>query len=65
MENRSNQEIYSNDLIVILKNLKYEDIEKEVTHIPYKQKDNKYTNFFRNFKHFYYKEKLNNIDFFK
>ena len=63
MENRSNQEIYSNDLIAILKNLKYEDIEKEVTHIPYKQKDNKYTNFFRNFKHFYYKEKLNNIDF--
>mgnify|MGYP004602430881 CR=1 FL=1 len=63
MENKSNQEIYSNDLIAILKNLKYEDIEKEVTHIPYKQKDNKYTNFFRNFKHFYYKEKLNNIDF--
>lgn len=63
MENRSNQEIYSNDLIEILKNLKYEEIEKKVTHIPYKQKDNKYTNFFRNFKHFYYKEKLNNIDF--
>ena len=63
MENKSNQEIYSNDLIEILKNLKYEEIEKKVTHILYKQKDNKYTNFFRNFKHFYYKEKLNNIDF--
>lgn len=63
IENKSNQEIYNEDLITILKYLKYDEIECRVTHIPYKQKDNKYTNFFRNFKHFYYKEELNNIDF--
>lgn len=63
IENKSNQEIYNEDLITILKYLKYEEIEYRVTHIPYKQKDNKYTNFFRNFKHFYYKEELNHIDF--
>ncbi|MCR4880722.1 MAG: DUF262 domain-containing HNH endonuclease family protein [bacterium] len=61
--NKSNQEIYNEDLIAILKNLKYDEIECSVTHIPYKQKDNKYTNFFRNFKHFYFKEELNKIDF--
>lgn len=63
VENRSNQEIYKNDLIYILQYLKYNEIEYKVEHIKYKQKDNRYTNFFRNFKHFYYKEELNNIDF--
>lgn len=61
--NNSNQEIYNEDLISILKYLEYAEIEYKVTHIPYKQKDNKYTNFFRNFKHFYFKDELNNIDF--
>lgn len=61
--NNSNQEMHKDDLINIMKSLNYEDAENNVTKIPYKQKDNRYTNFFRNFKHFYFKSDLEGIDF--
>lgn len=61
--NNSNQEMYKDDLINIMKSLNYEEAENNVTKIPYKQKDNRYTNFFRNFKHFYLKNELEGIDF--
>ena len=61
--NKSNQEMNKDDLINIMKSLNYEDAEKNVTKIPYKQKDNRYTNFFRNFKHFYLKSDSEGIDF--
>ena len=46
-----------------MKSSSYYEAESLVTKIPYKQKDNKYTNFFRNFKHFYEKEELNASEF--
>lgn len=61
--NNSNQETYKNELINIMKSIKYEDAEYNSIKIPYKQKDNRYTNFFKNYKHFYFKEDLNKIDF--
>lgn len=61
--NNSNQETYKEELVNIMKSLKYEDAEENATKIPYKQKDNRYTNFFKNYKHFYFKEDLNKIDF--
>ena len=61
--NNSNQEIYKEELINIMKSLKYEDAEESAIKIPYKQKDNRYTNFFKNYKHFYFKDDLNKIDF--
>lgn len=39
----------------ILKSTSFNDVEKNVIKKPYKQKDNKYTNYFRNFKFFYEK----------
>ncbi len=61
--NNSNQEIYKQDLVNIMTSVSLEEAEAKVTKIPYKQKDNKYTNFFRNFKHFYEKEELNQTEF--
>ena len=61
--NNSNQETYKEELVNIMKSLKYEDAERSAIKIPYKQKDNRYTNFFKNYKHFYFKEDLNKIDF--
>jgi uncharacterized protein with ParB-like and HNH nuclease domain len=61
--NNSNQETYKSELESILKSSNYEEAEKNVIKIPYKQKDNRYTNFFRNFKHFYFNENINKIDF--
>lgn len=63
--NNSNQEkeTYKEDFINIMKSLKYEDAEESAIKIPYKQKDNRYTNFFKNYKHFYFKDDLNKIDF--
>lgn len=49
------QEEYKHDLQVIVEALDFEDAERFCHKIPRKQKDNKYTNFFRNFKFFYYK----------
>lgn len=48
-------EKYKEELNNILKAKNYEDAQERVVKIPYKQKDNKYTNFFRNFNHFYKK----------
>lgn len=61
--NNSNQEIYKNELFDIMTSVNYDDAEFKAVKIPYKQKDNRYTHFFRNFKHFYFKEELNKIDF--
>ena len=57
LENKSINEQYKNDLQSILEAKDYDEAEKECIKIPKKQKDNKYTNFFRNFKFFYYKLK--------
>ncbi|MCF0118056.1 MAG: DUF262 domain-containing protein, partial [Bacilli bacterium] len=67
LENHSINEQYKTDLQTILEAKTYEEAESNVVRIPRKQKDNKYTNFFRNFKFFYtklgeYKEsKLNSF----
>lgn len=55
LENKSINEQYSNDLQSILEAKDYNDAEKNCIKIPRRQKDNKYTNFFRNFKFFYQK----------
>ena len=49
------QEEYREELNNILKATNYVIAEQNAYKIPYKQKDNKYTNFFRNFKYFYEK----------
>lgn len=67
LENLSINEQYKTDLQTILKATDYVTAEKNVIKIKYKQKDNRYTNFFRNFKFFYNKiselsdSQLNNI----
>lgn len=67
LENCSINEIFKDDFQRIIEAKTYTDAEKSVHKIPRKQKDNKYTNFFRNFKFFYerllqYKEsQLNNF----
>ena len=48
-------ENHSSDFDVILHSSSFEDAEHNVYHAPRKQKDNKYTSFFRNFKFFYEK----------
>ena len=53
MKNRSINERYKDDLNTILQEVEYIQAEQKVIRIPYKQKDNKYTNFFRNFKFFH------------
>ncbi|MDE6780993.1 MAG: HNH endonuclease family protein, partial [Ruminococcus sp.] len=45
------------ELQKILHSVDYKEAEKKAEKISYKQKDNKYTNFFRNFKFFYEKAK--------
>lgn len=58
--NKSINEEYKEDLEKILGEETFEEIEKKVEKIKYKQGDNRYTNFFRNFK--YFKEKLEEYD---
>lgn len=53
LENNSINELHKDELKHILEARTYADAEKSVFKIPRKQKDNKYTNFFRNFKYFY------------
>jgi len=53
LENLSNNELHKKDLIGILKAPDFLGAEISVTKIRYKQKNNKYTNYFRNFKFFY------------
>ncbi|MCH5194881.1 MAG: DUF262 domain-containing protein [Oscillospiraceae bacterium] len=50
-------EEYKPELTKILSSVDYAEAESKVVTIPRKQKDNKYTNFFRNFKYFYEKAK--------
>lgn len=62
IENKSNNEPdkYKTELNTILQATDFDDAEKKVHKIPYKQKDNRYTNFFRNFKFFY--KKINSLE---
>lgn len=57
LNNLSINELYKDELSIILNSKTFAESEKKVTTIKYKQKDNKYTNFFRNFKYFYNKLK--------
>ncbi len=52
LENFSINEQYKSDLKTILQATDYEEAEANVTKIRYKKKDNRYTNFFRNYKFF-------------
>jgi hypothetical protein len=58
-DNLSINEEYPNEIKIILYGKTFDDIERGVTKIPRKQKDNKYTNFFKNFRFFY--EKLGDL----
>ena len=53
LANDSINEIYKNDFQTIMEAETMYQAEKGVTKIPRRQKDNKYTNFFKNFKFFY------------
>ncbi len=55
LENVSINELYKDELKNIIEARTFVDAEKAVYKFPRKQKDNKYTNFFRNFKSFYEK----------
>lgn len=55
LENFSINEKYKDELKTILQATDYDSAEARVGKIKYKQKDNRYTNFFRNFKFFYEK----------
>lgn len=55
LENRSINEQYRDELSTILDAKSYDEAEIRCYKIPRRQKDNKYTNFFRNFKFFYEK----------
>lgn len=55
LENRSINELFTDDFQRIIEAQIYKEAERAVHKIPRKQKDNKYTNFFRNFKFFYEK----------
>lgn len=53
LDNHSINEIYKNDFAAIIAAETFAEAEHNVYKIPRKQKDNKYSNFFRNFKFFY------------
>ena len=53
LENYSINEHYKTELYTILQSVDFVEAESKVIKIPRKQKDNRYTNFFRNFKYFY------------
>jgi uncharacterized protein with ParB-like and HNH nuclease domain len=53
LENRSINELYKDEVKKIVEAKDFDAAEQNVYKIPRKQKDNKYTNQFRNFKHFY------------
>ena len=55
LENFSINEQYKTELATILQATDFDSAEARVIKIKYKQKDNRYTNFFRNFKFFYNK----------
>jgi len=53
VKNNSINELYSEEVKKIIEAIDYKTAEQNVFKIPRKQKDNKYTNHFRNFKYFY------------
>lgn len=53
LENRSINELFKNEVKNILEAVDFETAEQNVFKIPRKQKDNKYTNYFKNFKFFF------------
>lgn len=55
LKNYSINEQYKTELKTILQATDFDSAEARVIKIKYKQKDNRYTNFFRNFKFFYNK----------
>ena len=55
LENFSINERYKTELKTILQATDYDGAEANVVKIKYKQKDNRYSNFFRNYKFFYTK----------
>lgn len=55
--NESINELYKDDFQKIIEAESFYTAEKSVERLPRKQKDNKYTNYFRNFKFFYNKLK--------
>lgn len=59
LENNSINELYKDELNTILRSSNFEDAEEKVVKIPYKHKDNKYTNYFRNYK--FFTEKLSEL----
>lgn len=59
LENKSINEQYKTELHIILNARNYEFAEESCYKIPRRQKENKYTNFFRNFNFFY--EKLSEL----
>ena len=52
IENRSINELFKGEMSCILEAVDFSTAEYTVTKIPYKQKDNKFTPYFRNFKYF-------------
>lgn len=59
LQNKSIREPFKNDFAQIMQAISLEEAEKNVATIKFKQKDNKYSNYFRNFKFFY--GKLNEV----
>ncbi|MFK8068593.1 MAG: DUF262 domain-containing protein [Gammaproteobacteria bacterium] len=53
MKNNSINELFQEEIVKIIESNSFEEAEKNAHRIPRKQKDNKYTNHFRNFKFFY------------
>lgn len=53
LENNSINELYKDDFRLIIEAESYKEAERSVHKFPRKQKENKYTNFFRNFKYFF------------
>ena len=53
LKNNSINELYKDDFRLIIEAESYKEAERSVHKFPRKQKDNKYTNFFRNFKYFF------------
>jgi len=62
LENKSINELYKNEIKNIVESFDFETAELNVYKIPRKQKDNKYTNHFRNFKYFYGQLSTKNLD---
>jgi len=55
LENKSINELYADEIKKIIEAVSFDKAEQNVYKIPRKQKDNKYTNYFKNFKYFYEK----------